>query len=162
MIIKSIKMENFRQYKGTTTMTFSTDEKKNVTVVIGKNTSGKTTLVHAFYWCLYGKSRFSNDALLNKELVSSLSMMATKEVAVEVVLVHDGMQFTVTRRTRYKKNSSDDIRAESKELKVCYLDENGATVYLKEVDTQNTINKILPEELADYFFFDGERINRHE
>lgn len=53
MIIKSIALNNFRQYKGAQApILFSTDKEKNVTVILGVNTSGKTTLIQAFEWCL--------------------------------------------------------------------------------------------------------------
>ena len=41
MVIKSLMLKNFRQYKGEQTITFSTDNEKNVTVILGVNTSGK-------------------------------------------------------------------------------------------------------------------------
>ena len=50
-------------------LTFSIDNDKNVTVVLGKNTSGKTTLIQAFNWALYGNSNFDTaDFLLNLEI----------------------------------------------------------------------------------------------
>ena len=53
MLIKKLKLKNFRQYIGEQEIQFSTDREKNVTVLIGVNTSGKTTLVRAFEWILY-------------------------------------------------------------------------------------------------------------
>ena len=58
MLIKKLELENFRQYIGSQTIEFSTDRDKNVTVLIGVNTSGKTTLVRAFEWVLYGTNVF--------------------------------------------------------------------------------------------------------
>lgn len=54
MLIKTLRMKNFRQFKGTTEINFSCDAEKNVTVILGDNTFGKTTLLQAFNWCLYG------------------------------------------------------------------------------------------------------------
>ena len=48
MLIKKLVLHNFRQYIGTQEIEFSTDSERNVTVLIGVNTSGKTTLVRAF------------------------------------------------------------------------------------------------------------------
>ena len=42
MILQKLEMNNFRQYIGEQTVEFSTDPEKNVTVLIGVNTSGKT------------------------------------------------------------------------------------------------------------------------
>ena len=56
MLIHSISMHDFRQFKGTQTLSFSCDKEKNVTVLLGDNTFGKTTILQAFNWCLYGFS----------------------------------------------------------------------------------------------------------
>lgn len=41
MLIKSITLNNFRQFKGKQILEFSTDTDKNVTVLLGDNTFGK-------------------------------------------------------------------------------------------------------------------------
>lgn len=35
MLIKSLRMENFRQFKGTTKVDFSCDPDRNVTIILG-------------------------------------------------------------------------------------------------------------------------------
>ena len=45
MIIKSLTLENFRQFTDRQTITFSTDSKKKSTLVIAKNHTGKTTII---------------------------------------------------------------------------------------------------------------------
>ena len=67
-------MENFRQFRGTTKVDFSCDPEKNVTIILGDNTFGKTTLLQAFNWCFYGKVNFDQrpDFLLNYELAEEM------------------------------------------------------------------------------------------
>ena len=50
-----LRMLNFMRYKGENEIEFSRDDKKNVTVVLGDNTVGKTTIAQAFRWALYGE-----------------------------------------------------------------------------------------------------------
>ena len=69
MLIKKLILHNFRQYIGTQEIEFSTDSERNVTVLIGVNTSGKTTLVRAFEWILYNKNEFDDKVLLNRNLL---------------------------------------------------------------------------------------------
>ncbi len=57
MIIKKMKLQNFRQYIDDE-IKFAVDEDKNVTVIMGDNGTGKTTLAQAFQWALYGKTNF--------------------------------------------------------------------------------------------------------
>ena len=73
MLINSITLENFRQYKGKNQIDFSTSPEKNVTIIIGDNTCGKTTLVQSFIWCLYGKADFKDKIVLNAEEYAELS-----------------------------------------------------------------------------------------
>ena len=60
MLIKKLRLKNFRQYIGEQVIEFSTEREKNVTVLIGVNTSGKTTLIRAFEWILYNKNEFDD------------------------------------------------------------------------------------------------------
>ena len=52
--IDKIEFKNYRQY-GTGTIHFSTPGEYNLSVLIAKNGTGKTTLLNAITWCLYGK-----------------------------------------------------------------------------------------------------------
>ena len=73
MILHKLEMYNFRQYIGKQNVEFSADPEKNVTVLIGVNTSGKTTIVRAFEWCLYGKNGFEDQVLLNTEVRDNMN-----------------------------------------------------------------------------------------
>jgi DNA sulfur modification protein DndD len=168
MIIKKITLYNFRQYKGEHHISFSTDKEKNVTVILGVNTSGKTTLVQAFNWCLYEKSAFRSRDVINVEVAKAIGMYSTQEVYVEVALIHEDKEFIIRRTQEYSRNDADRIRSSRSVLSVQYKEKTGGMqnipkakginvpedLYMKE-----TINKILPESLSDYFFFDGERIS---
>ena len=81
MLIKTLKMENFRQFRGKTKVDFSLDPEKNVTIILGDNTFGKTTLLQAFNWCFYGKVNFDQrpDFLLNYEVSEEMSTSASQK-----------------------------------------------------------------------------------
>lgn len=159
MIIKSIKLENFRQYKNTNYVEFSTDPERNVTIILGVNTSGKTTLIQAFNWCLYETTTFkSKDMLLNSDLAASLTYGTYAIVRVEVVLVHDNKEYTIVRSQKFYGTGNARVRGDKSQLTVSYKEDNGNSAFVSPVECENTINKILPKGLSDYFFFDGERI----
>ena len=79
MRFESIALHNFMRYKGENRIEFSCEEGKNVTVILGDNTVGKTTVAQAFRWCLYGAvlaergKRQEDYQLLNSDTFALLS-----------------------------------------------------------------------------------------
>ncbi|WP_041741447.1 AAA family ATPase [Caldicellulosiruptor kronotskyensis] len=160
MILKQLRIKNFRQFKGEQVISFPVDGDKNVIVVLGNNTAGKTTLIQAFYWVLYGKTNFKNkETLLNLEEANSMKPGEKKEVMVSLILVDRGIEYTITRRQQYEYIGTRNLRVSNSKIEMEYKDEQGnIRLIINELDIKDSINKILPEELSEYFFFDGERI----
>lgn len=160
MLIKQITLSNFRQYRETQVIEFSCDTKKNVTVILGDNTSGKTTLIQAFNWCLYGETSFKTKDLINSELLREMVVMSWREVSVEVELIHEDKLYVIRRTQKVTKNFSDrPPTCSAPILKVEYKEPNGEMQEVSSFQSQSTINKVLPEALSGYFFFDGEHIS---
>lgn len=159
MIIRQISLSNFRQYKDPQTIKFSCDKDKNVTVILGINTSGKTTLIQAFNWCLYETTSFKTKDLLNSERARSLGLYSSCVVSVEVELEHEGKLYVINRTQPATKIENDRIKYQPSVLKVEFKEDNGEMQEISSYECGNTINKILPAALSDYFFFDGERIS---
>ena len=173
MIIHKLEMSNFRQYIGTQEVCFSTDPEKNVTVLIGVNTSGKTTIIRAFEWCLYGKNGFEDPILLNSEVRNNMNVGDSQDVWVAVTFSHadsDGEKiYTLRRRYRYlcneRTNSGGELtvglnKKPEEELTLTYLQPDGQTkTNILRANITESIDRVLPEDLSDYFFFGGERIS---
>lgn len=161
MLIKRLKMENFRQFRGITKVDFSCDPEKNVTIILGDNTFGKTTLLQAFNWCFYGKVNFDQrpDFLLNYEVSAEMRNGDQQKVEVEITVLHDGIEYIITRSQRYNCNGGN-VRGEAvPTIKVSYKQPDGQTESVKAAQIDNVINNILPEDLSTYFFFDTERVS---
>lgn len=159
MILKSITLKNFRQYKNAT-INFSDDSNKNITIVLGENGHGKTTLVRAFIWALYRVNNFTNKVLLNSEVADAMAKNQTKDVEVSLKLSHNGFDYTITTLERYIKNQSNEIVVLNKAFTRIKKDENIAGINPKEIakreHVEAEIDSILRSELKDYFFYDGE------
>ena len=155
MLIKQIALKNFRQYKDLQVVEFSCDKEKNVTVILGDNTSGKTTLIQAFNWCLYGTTSFKTRELINSETLQEMSMFSSVEVSVEVELQHEDKLYVIRRTQVVTKNEGNKPSCTRAVLKVEYKEKSGEMQEVPTFECQNTINKILPEALSGYFFFDG-------
>ncbi|MBV1756494.1 MAG: AAA family ATPase [Dethiosulfatibacter sp.] len=167
MIFKNITLYNFRQFKGEYKIEFSMHADKNVTLLLGVNTSGKTTIIQAFHWCLYGTSSFRNSELINVEVKKAIGLNSMQEVYVEITLIHEDREYIIKRTQNFKKNEIGRVSSVKPELIVQYKEKTGGMQSIPKARGTNinedslmneTINKILPKSLSDYFFFDGERI----
>jgi DNA sulfur modification protein DndD len=158
MLLKMLKLKDFRQFKGEQNISFATDEVKNVTIILGENGSGKTSLAQAFTWCLYGKTDFDDPILLCK--ATSLSMHPGEEetVIVSLSLTHNGTDYTITSKQYYKKNNNNIQPIGQRKLEISFKSMDGQKDFLDPLEADLRIKEILPNELSKYFFFDGERI----
>lgn len=156
-----ITIKNFRQFWKETTLNFSCSVSQNVTVIHGANGSGKTSLLNAFKWCFYGKTDFDTgtDNILNEAAIQSATTGQEIELNISVVFEQDDCHYKVVRKAIYRKlpeNKVEDLK--TIEFKIQKTTETGETV---TIDTPvSEINKVLPESLHPYFFFNGERIEK--
>lgn len=164
MLIKSLSYKNFRQFKGENTIEFSCDKENNVTIILGNNTFGKTTLLQMFNWCLYNKVMFrpedNPDMLLNLDVAENMYNNDMEEVVVKILLEHQNLEYTISRRQKYKMINGKLTHFDSN-LKISFKDKaSGKTDFVEEKNDIMTavINKIMPEELSGYFLFDTERV----
>lgn len=154
MLIKYIKLKNFRQFKGEHKINFSTDKEKNVTIVMGDNGSGKTTLEQAFLWCLYGQNNFQNKGLLNLEIENT--RYATVEV--ELYIEHHGVEYKIKRIQSYRRTNF----IWEPDVPQVFLDIRNTTGGWDKIDAtviRSKINRIMAEQLSQFFFFDGEDLS---
>lgn len=162
MFIKSLEMNNFRQFKGRQRIEFSTDKEKNVTLLLGDNTSGKTTILQAFRWCLLNKANFDKEAdLLNHIVQEKMKEMGVKEEYVQVTLEiqQREMHYIITRKRTYNL-LNNEVKAGKTELLVQYKTKEGNLKAVGKSEADNKLKELYPEELVDYFFYDSERVRR--
>lgn len=159
MLLQSIELINFRQFVNEK-IDFSTDKDRNVTLIIGENGTGKTTFAQAFFWCLYGTTDFSDKNLLNKTIADKMTPDESATVSVTLKLQHGSANYEIIRKQEYKKSYSNKLTSTNSILNISVKSEDGNTRYLKPLECEAEIKKILPKELSNYFFFDGERIEK--
>jgi len=159
MLLKSLKVVNFRQFFGEQTIEFATDETRNVTVIMGENGSGKTTLAQAFTWCLYGDTDFEDKVVLNRALERKMLPGQEAKVRVELKLIHNGTEYTIIAEQIYRKDTSGRAKGQNIVRTVAYK-KNGQQEFVRPLEVDSYIKQILPKELSRYFFFDGERIGK--
>lgn len=160
MLLNEITLTNFRQFNGNHTIKFSTDSEHNVTIIMGANGSGKTTFSQAFTWCLYGKTDFNDESIINKAILQEMQPDDKETVSVKLNLEHKNTIYTILRTQDYKMNQSYKLESHATKLIIHYKTEDGQYKPIKESLVNSKIREILPKELSGYFFFDGERIEK--
>ncbi len=157
MIIKKLRLNNFRQFTGEQSIEFSTDSSKKATLVIAENGTGKTTIIESFSWILYGTYKIKS--ILNTEIKEKMISGESTNILGEILLEHMGKEYTITRTQKFTK-SGNGIKTEDSILRIVYKDANGISKELRGLDAKKEINDIVPEELFSYFFFKGESIEK--
>lgn len=160
MIIKRMRMKNFFRYYDEQSIEFVHDKSKNVTVIKGENGRGKTTILGAFSWCFYNELEkpLVINKMFNKKARNLLKENDIESVFVEIEFIDKGINYVMRREQSFKKYDSEMHLCGEQKVIITYKDEIGNSRDV--IDTRNFINKIIPNNLREFFFFDGERINR--
>jgi DNA sulfur modification protein DndD len=159
MILERLVIKNFRQFKGEQEIIFSDNRERNVTLVHAENGFGKTTLLNAILWALYGhkgltpdfegKDRLIHNGLAhaNRERPSELEAM------VHLTFTHDGTRYMLSRVITL----ADQMVDAKKDRLSLESVRDGQTFNLERA--QHRIQAIVPEGIAKFLFFNGERID---
>ncbi|MFT4177405.1 MAG: AAA family ATPase [Luteolibacter sp.] len=158
MILERIVLENFRQFKGRQEIVFSDLRERNVTLVHAENGFGKTTLLNALLWALYGQEGFTEDfekpeSLMHEGLAAHSKDATHISARVQVSFKHDGGRYILTRELTLAEQRSDPKRAKLS-LEVM---RDGQTIPLD--NPQRRIQTIVPDAISAFLFFNGERID---
>lgn len=160
MLLESITLENFRQFRHESIDFAKGENGKNVTIIIGENGTGKTTFAQAFFWCMYGETEFSDKNMLNKLVANEMKPSQEIKVKVTLKLRHGNVSYTLMREQTYRKDYSNRVKGDNTVFDIAIKDASGNTSYVKKAQCESEVKGILPKELSRYFFFDGERIEK--
>lgn len=174
MKFKKLIINNFMRLKGENTIEFSTLPDKNVTVVLGDNTVGKTTLAQAIRWCLYGNiistqyDNSKNICLLNTDILNDMTANDRKEISVELDIENSingqDRSCRILRRAGFVRKFPQLVAVQKTESLKMYI-KNPNTGSEEPYDNigkdagkvDDMISELLPKDLSSYFLFDGER-----
>ena len=160
MRINKIILYNFGSYVGENTFDTKTDENKNIILVGGKNGAGKTTLFTAMRLCLYGHMSFGYQNInsyynraVTKLINSSAKMKKPTPASVTMTIaLNNGQELDYYELCR-SWVLSDSLTETFTVLK------NGECMNDEEIsDFENYLLSLIPPELFNLYFFDGEKI----
>lgn len=133
-------MQNF---KGCKEKTYQFDG-KNATVS-GANASGKTTILDAFWWCLFNKDSLGNEKFSIRPLDEKGNAVHNVEIKVSVLMDLNGreMEFTKTQKEKWVKKRGTDVTELQGNENLYEIDGYPKS----EKDYKTAISEIVSEEI---------------
>ena len=160
------EFQNFRLLRDLE-LQFAKDPNKNLTVIRAANESGKTTILHALQWALYGEAALPGKGVgfrlhpIDWAVNDSKSVPITATVEFETTTYRRRVSGDIHEtRHRYRlvrsafENVDIQVRRPVSTVKLYHLNDTG----MSPIDAPEAlINEELPPELRETFFTDGDR-----
>lgn len=157
MILKSLYLKNYRTYRGPEEINFATGD-KNITIIKGNNEVGKTTIMNAITWCLYGSEFYKNEGnepIWSKSTAYDLEIGDEDKVEVKLTMKDSkGKNVEIIRTLEFYKNDLGNCRKGAVDDKILV---EGIPVSFKST----FIAKHFPKKIREYFLFDGEQLESY-
>src|SRR5260221_1970701 len=150
MKLRQIRLKNFRQFYGDHLLEIAAPGPKNVTVVHAENGVGKTTLLNAVLWTLFGETT-SKFEQREKILSFAAEEQGDRTASVELSFEHEGTEYRALRAQTLTGGGYNKARFD-----VMRVEKNGA-LSAPLLNPEAFVNTVIPRAMAPYFFFDGEQ-----
>ena len=160
MLFKELIIKDFLSFKGLNAIKFPTVaiNDSSLVLILAANNSGKTNILKSLRFLLYG------DLLgLQQEKYKLINSVARNEGKSEIqafveATIDINNQMTTFRRTIHAIKSSNNYTVDKIVLGHVHHEPKGDKFYVDEGKIQRTIEMLVPKELFDYFYFQGEEL----
>ena len=174
-----IELKNYRPFVDQF-IEFSQDDKKPITIVEGKNSAGKTSLIHAIHWCLYGDEKNIGDANKGKPRCTKKTMLELKngesfDTEVKITLAdEEGPKYIITRTITAKRFSDDNSEKHDTDAAgnvpkgITFSTDRSFSERRNDGSWQTTdkdniftsrVEKLIPSSISEFVIFNGEELD---
>jgi len=167
--LQSLTLCNFGSYRGEATLELGPLSKRNVTAVIGSNGDGKSTLFYALNWALYGEDYLDeleiDKGRTLKRLVNRGALAEARDTgsivttSVRLTFRIRGADYYVVREVTASPTDKNTARLDHSPTRLRKIDASGNHTELLP-GALSLLLSSLPKHVRDFYFFDGEQINR--
>lgn len=151
-----MRLRNYRRLFEPTTITFASGD-KNVTIIRAENGSGKTGILMALLFGLFGTVKYDQFQIQNDDdvMVSSFLLKDGQKATCEVQIdfLDEDKQYTITRRIT-AQNISGHIKQDNSNVETTLLREGIKLDWNKE-QIDSYMNNLIGENIRGFLFFDG-------
>lgn len=124
MIIRSIKLKNYRRFRE-----LDLDMPENLIGIIGNNGAGKTTIVEAIGWCLYGNRIRRSD----KQDIRSQHCDTADECSVELIFSCGEHEYRILRQLKGKLATAEAAIYLNADPEPVAVQERGVNEYIEQL-----------------------------
>jgi len=162
MILDQLIIENFRQYLGRQEMIFAKGKGKNVTLIHGENGFGKTCFLNALLWGFYGRDGLTGDLPKPENIIPDSVRVICKDphaavASVKVFFKHGDQSYVLHRSISLADEC--DSKGEKTKIELTVKRNDGQSFNFNGREAQKVIDHMLPRDLRELVFFNGERID---
>jgi hypothetical protein len=163
MLFSQIQIHNFLTFKGTNTLEFPDPELTDhaLLLVLAANTAGKTSIIRAlrFLFCDDPLNHPNElDKLINDGAAAEASANDTVNGWVQVKVYSSKGLRTIRRRIETRCTAPGFLKVKNKVLEEERHGRSGDSFVTDEGEIQRALSLMVPPELFDYFFFEGEEL----
>ena len=155
MKISGIELKNWRGFLGDTTIKFSTDTEKKVNLIIAENGTGKSNLMEAIYWCLYGD--MPDSAAEPERKLTTEAVIRNQKALVKLTVKDSRSDKTYILQRVLEKDDHNRGAGEARAVSYTKNDPSPKDISSFPV----LIDKLLPKHLSNFFLFSGEGVSKY-
>ena len=147
MILKDIRIKNFRSYYGETEFSLS----EGLTLIIGGNGDGKTTFFEALEWLFNTTAEDTKESNISAMRKSELEIGENDEVSVSITFEHEGDK-ELEKSFTFERISADSYRTRDFKF-IGYENEGSERLSVKGA---NLLERCFDSFIRKYCLFKGE------
>lgn len=166
MRIEKISLRNYRQFSNIDIL-FHKSLDYDLQIIIGTNGTGKTNILNAINWCLYGdephRSKKSEGLPIpNIKAIEDVNNGEDIRVSLKVLAeIDQDIHTTFTREAVFRKIDDKNVSKQSLEFNVATNDETNNIKIFKNDEAESWVERTFPKGIREYFFFDLERLDSY-
>lgn len=154
MLIKKLVIENYKSFQFPTEIDFgSISESNPIFLIGGMNNSGKSSIVEAIHYCLYGGRQDKIFSDINRKEFAKGNSYVKFELTFET---DDNEEIIVSRS--WTAGAIEKPRPKDLIEKLVVVKDGKRVVNQNQEMWQEFIDSKIPKSITQFFFFDGEKI----